>query len=127
MSVFGVALRMLGHGKKSVIIQFMKGRKDIGEYKIQGKLGSKYKVYQFGRKEFFDTRNPSAQDKALAQEGLEFAKKLIQKNSPDLLVLDEISLADYIKLIDIDDVIQLINSIPKKTITYITGRMTPKK
>ena len=38
-SALGVALRCLGHNKKVVIIQFMKGRKNIGEYKIRKKLG----------------------------------------------------------------------------------------
>ncbi|RLI23687.1 cob(I)yrinic acid a,c-diamide adenosyltransferase, partial [Candidatus Bathyarchaeota archaeon] len=31
-NALGLALRCVGHGLKAVIIQFMKGRKDIGEY-----------------------------------------------------------------------------------------------
>ena len=44
-SVFGVALRCLGHGKRVVIIQFMKGWKNIGEYKI---FTSNYEFLQKG-------------------------------------------------------------------------------
>ena len=49
-SAIGVAVRAVGHGKKVVIIQFMKGRKDrIGEYRARKLLGKNYEIRQFGR------------------------------------------------------------------------------
>ncbi len=48
-NALGLALRSVGHKKSVVIIQFLKWRKDIGEYLIKDKLGSCYEIYQFGR------------------------------------------------------------------------------
>ena len=72
-NAFGIALRALGHDQKVVIIQFMKGRKDIGEYLIKKKLGRKYSIHQFGRKEFIDLKDPEKIDYEFAKKGLDFA------------------------------------------------------
>src|SRR3990167_1200496 len=84
-SALGAALRQLGHGHKVIVIQFMKGRKYVGEYKIQKKLGPKYKIYQFGRAEWVDVLHPNQKDKELAVRGLEFAYKAAAQK-PSLLV-----------------------------------------
>src|SRR3989338_10188098 len=70
-SAYGVALRALGHGKKVVIIQFMKGRKDIGEFKFQKQIKN-LEVKQFGRTGWVNLNNPSEKDKELASDGLAY-------------------------------------------------------
>jgi len=128
-SALGVALRAVGHNQKVVIVQFMKGRKEIGEYKIRKKLAPYYEIYQFGRKEFIDLKNPSEKDKELAKKGLEFAKKIIKtKPTPKLLILDEINLACAIGLLDINEVLKFLEDAKKKSITvYLTGRYAHEK
>ena len=79
IAALGLALRAVGQNQKVVVVQFMKGRKDIGEYRIQRKLGPKYKVYQFGRKGFVNLKKPYEIDKKLAKKGFEFIKKIIIK------------------------------------------------
>ena len=56
IAALGLALRSIGHRRKVVIIQFMKGRKDVGEYKAAKKLAPYLKVYQFGGKGFVNLR-----------------------------------------------------------------------
>ena len=91
-SALGTALRAIGHGKKVIVIQFMKGWGDkIGEYKIRKKL-KLYEIHQFGRKGWVDLKKPTAKDKELARQGLEFAYKAVKKK-PFLLILDEVNLA----------------------------------
>ena len=92
IAALGLALRSIGHKRKVVIIQFMKGRKDVGEYKAAQKLAPYLKVHQFGRKGFDNPKNPLEKDKQLARQGFEFAKKTLKKK-PQLLILDEINLA----------------------------------
>lgn len=125
-SALGVALRAIGHNKKVIIIQFMKGRKFIGEYKIKDKLKPNYEIYQFGTKDFINIKSPTEKDKALAIKGLEFAKEAAKKK-PFLLILDEINIAASIGLIDKKDVLELIDSLPKETTIYLTGRYAPKE
>jgi len=123
-NALGLALRSLGHGHKVVIIQFMKGRKDIGEVLIKEKLGELkdlYEIYQFGREGFVDLKNPSEEDKKLAREGLEFARKKLREK-PHLLVLDEINLACAIGLVPTEEVLSLLKEVPEETDVVLTGR-----
>ncbi|MCX5726354.1 MAG: cob(I)yrinic acid a,c-diamide adenosyltransferase [Candidatus Saganbacteria bacterium] len=122
----GLALRALGHGKKVVVIQFLKGRKDIGEYKIRKRLGPKFKIYQFGRKEFIDLKKPSSYDIKLAEAGLIFAEAELKKK-PYLLILDEVNLAAASKLLKIEAVLDLLKKAPAKTTIVLTGRSAPKE
>lgn len=126
ITAFGLALRAIGHGYKVIIIQFMKGRKDIGEYKIRKRLAPNYEIHQFGRKEFIDLKKPDPIDYILARRALEFAKKAI-KRKPRLLILDEINLALSIGLIELKDVLELLSNIPEPTTVVLTGRSAPKE
>ncbi|MBS3121990.1 cob(I)yrinic acid a,c-diamide adenosyltransferase [Candidatus Woesearchaeota archaeon] len=140
-NAFGLVLRAIGHGKKAVIIQFLKGRKNIGEYMVRRKLGKGlaklYNIHQFGRKEFIDLKNPKKKDFELAKKGFEFAEKIITKNNknnkndkrnaPDLLVLDELALASAYGLIDVNLILKFLKRVPIKTTVIITGRKTPKE
>ena len=121
----GVALRSIAHGKRVVIIQFMKGRKDTGEYLIKDVLPN-YEIYQFGRTEFVDLSNPDNEDKRLAREAINFAKEKL-KEKPFLLILDEINIACHINLISVEDVIDLIKSKPEETNLILTGRYADEK
>ncbi|MEM2849119.1 MAG: cob(I)yrinic acid a,c-diamide adenosyltransferase [Candidatus Bathyarchaeia archaeon] len=123
-NALGLALRCVGHGLKAVIIQFMKGRKDIGEYQVMEKLKPHYEIYQFGRSGWVDLRNPSEEDKALARKGLEKAEEVL-KSKPHLLVLDEICLAAFIGLIDTESVLKLLSKVPDETDVILTGRYCP--
>lgn len=126
-SALGVALRCAGHRQKAVIVQFMKGRKNIGEYKVMKKLSPYYQIYQFGTKSFIKPiKKYTEADRARAKKGLEFARK-IAKKKPRLLVLDEINLACAISLVKTDEVVDLIKHCSKYTIVYLTGRRAPSK
>jgi len=123
-AALGLALRSLGHNRKVILIQFLKGRKEIGEYKIQSKL-KKFKVYQFGRKEFINLKNPTGKDRLLAAKGLQFIKKAI-KQKPKLLILDELNLVLAFRILDIRDVLSVLKKIPKSVDVVLTGRHAPK-
>ncbi|MEM1570092.1 MAG: cob(I)yrinic acid a,c-diamide adenosyltransferase [Candidatus Bathyarchaeia archaeon] len=123
-NALGLALRCIGHGLRAVIIQFMKGRKDIGEYKVMELLKPYYEIYQFGRREWVDLRNPSEEDKILARKGLEKAREVL-KSKPHLLVLDEICLAAFVGLLDTKSILELLNEVPDETDVVLTGRYCP--
>ena len=85
VAALGLALRSVGHKHKVVFIQFMKRRRDIGEYRAVKRLSPWLKLHQFGRKEFVNLKSPAEEDKKLAEAGFEFAKKVL-KRKPDLLI-----------------------------------------
>jgi len=123
-SALGLALRSVGQGNKVIIVQFMKGRRDIGEFMVSSRLSPDYEIHQFGREGWIDLECPSEEDRRRAQEGLAFAKKALN-SKPNLLILDEIGLAAYVNLIRTSDVLELLNNIPDETDIVITGRWVP--
>jgi len=126
LTAIGAAVRAVGHGYKVVIIQFMKGRKDIGEYKIMKRLAPEYEIHQFGRGEFIDLENPDPVDYRMAKEGLEYAKEALRRK-PKLLILDEINLAVAIGLLSVEEVLDLLKDVPPSTVVILTGRRAPKE
>lgn len=125
-NAFGLALRAVGHGYSVIIIQFLKGRKYIGEYKIKYRLAPEYEIHQFGREEFVDFKNPIPLDYELAEKGLEFAKKALKKK-PRLLILDEINLAAHFGIVKTEDILKLLEEIPEETTVFLTGRRAPEE
>jgi cob(I)alamin adenosyltransferase len=125
-NALGLALRAVGHGYRVIIIQFMKGRKYIGEYKVKERLAPEYEIHQFGREEFIDFRNPMPLDYELAEKGLEFAKKALRRK-PRILVLDEINLAAHFGILKTEDILKLLEDIPEETTVVLTGRRAPEK
>lgn len=123
-AALGMGLRAVGHGKSVVIVQFMKGRKYVGEYQVQNMLKN-YEVYQFGKEQFVDLENPDKRDFELANEGLEFAKQAIKKR-PDVLILDEINIVVDTGLLKVKDVLDIIRDVPKDMVLILTGRNAPK-
>lgn len=126
IAALGLALRSIGHKHKVVMVQFMKGRKDVGEYKAARRFAPYLKVYQFGRKGFVNPKNPSPEDRVLAQRGLDFARKMLKKK-PDLLILDEINLAISFGLLDLKEVISFLRKVPRAMDVVLTGRRASKR
>ncbi len=126
VNALGLALRCLGHGYKVTVIQFLKWWKNTGEYKFKKLMPDKYEIYQFGRKGWIGLSNLNDRDKQLCQKALNLAKKKAQE-TPKLLVLDEINLALDCKLLEVNEVIEFLKSVPKQTNVVLTGRRAPKE
>lgn len=126
-NALGLALRSIGHKRKVIVIQFLKWWKNTGEYKIRKMLVPYYEIYQFGRKGWHGLSNLGEEDKKLAHNALRFAEKIVKEKKPHLLVLDEINLALHCKLLDVKEVLEFLDRIPKKTDVVLTGRFAPKE
>jgi len=124
-SALGTAMRALGHGKKVVMVQWLKGRKNIGELKFARHLEN-FKIYQFGRPDFIDLKKPKEIDYRLAKDAVKFTAEIVKKEKPFLVILDEFALAMAAGLVSMDDLKEILKSAPKQTIIYITGRYAPR-
>jgi cob(I)alamin adenosyltransferase len=126
-AALGLSLRAAGHGKKVLIIQFMKGNIEYGE--LNGiKMLSPYAVIkQFGRESFVSKDNPEQTDIELAVKGLLYAKEKIESDEYDIIVLDEINVAIDFKLIELEKVIKIIKNKPERLELILTGRYADKK
>ncbi len=123
-AALGLALRAAGHGWQSYIGQFMKGQ-DYGELKAAQQLGDLLTIAQFGRPTFI--HEATAEDIRLAQEGLQAARRAMLSGQYRLVVLDEINVALYFKLISLQDVLAVLHEKPPEVELVLTGRRVPSE
>ena len=125
-AALGLALRALGHGQKVIMLQWLKGRQDIGEVKAYQFFKNKFKIYQFGPTYFTWEKAKPTEHKKLAIAGLKKLEQIIAKDKYDILILDEIIDAVVMKFIPKDKTIKLIQKAVKKGEVIITGHKPDK-
>lgn len=109
-----------------MIVQFLKKGPDFGEV-ISAQLLPRIKVEQYGTGWFINEKDITDEDRKLAREGMARAKEAIRTAEAELIVLDEINVAMYFKLIRTEEVLELIASKPKRVELVLTGRRAPKE
>ncbi len=124
-SALGLSLRAAGHKKRVLIIQFMKGNIDYGELKGVELLAPYVTLKQFGRAEFVSKENPENIDIEFAKKGFQYAKSCIVSGDWDIIILDEINVALDFKLIDIEEVLEILRVKPENLEIILTGRDAP--
>jgi cob(I)alamin adenosyltransferase len=123
-AAFGLALRAIGNGLKVFVIQFIKGGFDYGELQTV-KFLPNLELRAFGRGKFVSKIPPDKEDVKLAREGFELAKKVIESGDFDIVILDEINVAMHLKLIGVNEVLDLIRNKPQRVELVLTGRNAP--
>lgn len=123
-AAFGLAVRALCSGKSVYIGQFVKSM-EYNETKIAS-LFPKLKIEQLGRGCFI-TQKPQQEDIDIAQKSLESCAMKLASGEYDVIILDELTIALYFKLLNIKDVITAINNKSAKVEVVITGRYAPSE
>jgi len=121
-AALGLALRALGAGMKVYIGQFAKG-KNCSEHKSLKKFRN-LKLQRFGSGCFIGKR-PRAQDIELASNGFKKVKKHAESNKFDLIILDEVIGAVYMKMIDLGELLAFLKKYARDTEIVLTGRCCP--
>jgi len=123
-AALGLSLRAVCAGKKVYIGQFVKGQ-EYSETKCVQYLPN-IEIHQFGTTCFID-RKPTEEDVALAKEGYKVCANALKNGEYDLVVLDEINIAMYYKLLGVDEVIEMIKNRAEHVEVVITGRYAPEE
>lgn len=121
-AALGAAIRASGAGMNVFIAQFVKGM-HYSELEVLKTIPS-ITLEQFGRDCFIE-KEPTQADIDAAQKGWEKVKALFQQKKYQMLILDELCIALYYKLIDINEVIEQLKNADEKTEIIITGRNAP--
>lgn len=125
-AAMGAALRALGHGHRVHVSFFMKGMSQpIEQATLSGLKNITFS--RFGPGRYADPDNITVEDKAGAQQSLSAAREAIFSGNCELVILDEINIAAAWKLIEIDDIIELIESKPAGVDLILTGRYANEK
>ena len=121
-AALGLALRAAGRKKKTTIIQFMK-KSVYGELiAVKNLLNDYVKIEQYGLKNFHTGNTVSKEETDAAEGGLSAAQRVIKNQEADILILDEINMALYFKLITLKDVQSLLEMKPPNMEIVLTGR-----
>jgi len=123
-AALGMALRACGHGLRVCIIQFMKGDLYAGEWDGVKKLDCEIELTATG-KGFCGIQGnpyPFAEHRANAQKAMALAREKMESGRFDLLILDEINNALHLKLVDLEQVLDLLRRKPALQHLVLTGR-----
>ncbi|MFN4271419.1 MAG: cob(I)yrinic acid a,c-diamide adenosyltransferase [Aliihoeflea sp.] len=99
-AAFGLALRMLGHGRRVGVVQFVKGAWHTGEKDALEKFGDLMTWYTMGEGFTWETQD-LARDIAAAEAAWAKVRELMADETIALLILDELNIAlryDYLPL-----------------------------
>ncbi len=118
-AAMGLTLRAAGAGLKVYFIQFLKGG-NYSEHKMLKKIPG-VTLKQFGR-DCLVKKKPSARDIQEAQHGWTALIKVLTAGRHDIVVADEICVAQSLGLLREADVLEAIQARPAHVELVLTGR-----
>lgn len=121
-AAIGLAVRAACSGKKVYIGQFIKGMK-YNEVKVQDYMPN-IVIEQYGEDCFIE-KDPTDEDIKRARIGLDKIDKILKGNEYDVVILDELTIALFYKLLSVNEIIEVLESRNKNIEVVITGRYAP--
>ena len=118
-SGFGTIARAVGHGLNCAVAQFIKGTWENGERNLLEKLGVEFQVMATGFT--WETQNKAADTEA-AQIVWQECKRMLQDESIDVVLFDELTYMVSYGYIELDEVVEALNNRPRMQSVVITGR-----
>lgn len=122
----GLAMRALGRCWKVLIIMFTKGGDDYGELKafreLAPDIANNLKIVQAGLDRIVYIYNQNEKDREEILKGWNLAKKAIENDEYQLIILDEANIAIDLGIIDVDEVVDVLKNKPDNMEIVLTGR-----
>lgn len=123
-AALGLAMRAAGWSHKVAIIQFIKGYKKTGEWKIIERIPG-IDIYQTFDDDKIGIRKPRPEHAKSVNQVMKLAKKIIKNKKHDLVILDEINNAVHYGLVEVGEIIKLVEDKPVEMTIVFTGREAP--
>ncbi|ODS31061.1 MAG: cob(I)alamin adenosyltransferase [Candidatus Scalindua rubra] len=123
-SALGIAVRACGHNMRVCIIQFMKGDLYAGEWDGVKKMNCQVELISTGKGFCGIQGNPYSHEehRRNAQEAIQLAHQKIESGQFDIIILDEINNSLKLKLVDLEQVLEIIQQKPTFMHLVLTGR-----
>lgn len=120
-AAFGLALRMIGSGKRVGIVQFVKGAWHTAERDALETFGDQVAWYSMGEGFTWETQDLE-RDIAAAERAWAKSIELIEDPSFSLVILDEINIALRYDYLPLDQVIAALTARRPDLHVVVTGR-----
>ena len=124
-AALGLALRASGHGMRTYIGQFMKGQQ-YGELDALRDHPC-ITIEQYGDPRCIRREEVTPEHIVQAQRGLEQAREAMLSGVYDIVVLDEVNVALWFGLLEVDDVLSFLDQKPERVEVILTGRRAPQE
>jgi cob(I)alamin adenosyltransferase len=124
-AALGMVCRMIGHGKRVAIIQFIKGAMHTGEKLVFDAFPDQVEFRPMGEGFTWDTQD-RARDVAVAMGAWAAAKARISDPSIDMVVCDELNIALRYDYVPLAEVLEVLAAKPGGKHVVITGRNAPE-
>jgi cob(I)alamin adenosyltransferase len=123
-TALGIAVRACGHNLRTSIIQFMKGDIYAGEWDGIKKMNCQVELISTGKGFCGIQGNPYSykEHRENAQEAIRLARQKIESGQFDIVILDEINNALSLRLVDLEQVLEVIRQKPAGMHLVLTGR-----
>ncbi|MFT9446152.1 cob(I)yrinic acid a,c-diamide adenosyltransferase [Gluconobacter japonicus] len=120
-AAFGLALRTLGHGRRVVVVQFIKGAWMTGERSALERFDDLLEWHTMGEGFTWETQDRS-RDIAACERAWEVAKAALKRDDVGLVVLDELNIALRYDYLPLEQVLSDLKNRPLMQHVVITGR-----
>ena len=120
-AAMGTIVRAAGHGLRILLVSFMKGDYEYGEYNTLSKIPN-VEISSYGFHHLIDPSDIKPEEKEQAEMALAKAREAVTSKKYDIVVLDEVNVALGYNLIELDEVIRLIKDKPSDVELILTGR-----
>lgn len=123
-AALGMAIRMIGHGKKVGIVQFVKGAMQTGEKVVFDAFPELVEFKPMGEGFTWDTQD-RARDIAVARAAWDEVRRMIADPDYALVIADELNIILRYDYLPVDEVIEVLAAKPAMKHVVITGRNAP--
>lgn len=120
-AAFGLALRMLGYGRRVGVVQFVKGAWHTGEKDAFAAFGDKVVWHTMGEGFTWETQDLK-RDVVAAERAWTKALELLADPSISLVILDELNIALRYDYLDLHSVVTALKNRREGLHVVVTGR-----
>ncbi len=120
-AAFGLLLRMVGRGRRTAVVQFIKGAWSTGERSVLEGFGELVEWHTMGEGFTWETQD-RARDVAACRRAWSVTLGLLARPDLSLLVLDELSIALRYEYLSLDEVLAALAARPAMLHVVVTGR-----
>ncbi|KPC52509.1 cob(I)yrinic acid a,c-diamide adenosyltransferase [Amantichitinum ursilacus] len=123
-AAFGMAVRVLGHGMKLGVVQFIKGALHTAERDFLGAVAT-CDFVTMGDGYTWNTQDRS-KDIATARKGWDEARRMIESGDYQMVILDELNTVLKYEYLPLDEVLSVFAARPEMLHIVVTGRHAPE-